>query len=184
MLSCNAHHLKSYHLCTLVLICFCCFDDLIGVVDGTLLALAGLKRLDMSSLVSESQCVPPSTLLPAVAQGAIGIQCRDNDPTMINYLNSLNHKDTKVCVDCERAFLKALDGNCRTPIAGQASITDGVLNFKGFLSKADGSESVFVDRSGSPHTFESIGREAAQEIKDHLGPAKFKEYQMSFDEAI
>jgi hydroxymethylbilane synthase len=155
-----------------------------GAVDGTLLALAGLKRLGMTDLISASQLVPAETMLPAVAQGAIGIQCRRDDARMMAYLNSLNHADTKVCVDCERAFLKALDGNCRTPIAGQASITGGVLNFKGFLSRADGSESVFVERSGAPGDCEDIGRAAAEEVRQHLGPEKFREFQQSFDEAI
>mmetsp|Transcript_16287 Transcript_16287/g.30413 ORF Transcript_16287/g.30413 Transcript_16287/m.30413 type:complete len:179 (+) Transcript_16287:2-538(+) len=155
-----------------------------GVVDGTLLALAGLRRLDMNELIQESQQVPPSAMLPAVAQGAIGIQCREGDSRMLAYLRHLNHEDTKTCVDCERSFLRALDGNCRTPIAGQARIADGELKFKGFLSKADGSESVFVERSGSPRDGAAVGEGAALEIKRHLGPEKFKEYQMSFDDAI
>jgi hydroxymethylbilane synthase len=153
-------------------------------VDATLLALAGLRRLDMHDLVRQSYEVPASTMLPAVAQGAIGIQCREGDERMLAYLRHLNHADTKTCVDCERAFLRALDGNCRTPIAGQASIVDGELRLKGFLSKADGSESVFVERSGSPQDAVLVGEAAALEVKQHLGPAKFKEYQMSFDEAI
>lgn len=156
-----------------------------GDVDGTLLALAGLKRLEMTEVVEQSQCVPPELMLPAVAQGAIGIQCRADDTNMLKYLKKLNHPDTKTCVDCERAFLKSLDGNCRTPIAGQAKIcADGKLHFKGFLAKTDGSESVFVEQSGEPIDSIAIGEAAAEEIKAHLGPQKFKEYQSSFSESI
>ena len=160
------------------------FRYLLGLVDGTLLALAGLQRLGMSDLVKRSQCVPRSLMLPAVAQGAIGIQCRSNDTKIINYLKQLNHCETKLCVDCERAFLKGLDGNCRTPIAGQASIENGILKLRGFLSKADGSESVFVDKSGSPDEFDSIGQLAALDIKTRLGTKKFMEYQITFSDEI
>ena len=171
----------------LCLHCFVFFFTLwcTGDVDGTLLALAGLKRLGMTEVVEQSQCVPPELMLPAVAQGAIGIQCRADDTNMLKYLKKLNHPDTKTCVDCERAFLKSLDGNCRTPIAGQAKIcADGKLHFKGFLAKTDGSESVFVEQSGEPIDSIAIGEAAAEEIKAHLGPQKFKEYQSSFSESI
>ncbi len=79
-----------------------------GVVDATLLALAGLKRLGMTDLLAESQTVGWETMLPAVSQGAIGIQCRSNDERSLKYLAVLNHPDTKIAVDCERAFLKVL----------------------------------------------------------------------------
>ena len=89
------------------------------MVDATLLALAGLKRLDMSDVISSSQTLAWTDMLPAVAQGAIGIQCRSDDTKALNYLSKLNHWQTKEAVDCERAFLASLDGNCRTPIAGE-----------------------------------------------------------------
>jgi len=89
-----------------------------GVVDATLLALAGLKRLGMTDVVSTSQTITWDEMLPAVAQGAIGIQCRSDDAQALKYLAALNHAPTKAAVDCERAFLAELDGNGRTPIAG------------------------------------------------------------------
>lgn len=94
-----------------------------GVVDATLLALAGLKRMSMERHATST--LEENEMLPAVAQGAIGIQCRANDVKMLRYLASLNCEDTKRCVDCERAFLAVLDGNCRTPIAGHAKILGG-----------------------------------------------------------
>ena len=78
-------------------------------------------------------------MLPATAQGAIGIQCREDDEKIIKYLDALNCEETKIAIDCERAFLAALDGNCRTPIAGQAKLQDdGTLYFEGLIAKVDG----------------------------------------------
>lgn len=90
------------------------------VVDATMLAYAGLKRLNMAHVATN--ILEQSEMLPAVSQGAIGIQCREGDATMLKYLDKLNCPDTKVAVDCERAFLAALDGNCKTPIAGEQVI--------------------------------------------------------------
>jgi len=89
-----------------------------GIVDATLLAKAGLNRMNLEEHITK--VLEWDTMLPAVAQGAIGIQCREGDERILRYLDALNCKDTKTAVDCERAFLAALDGNCRTPIAGQA----------------------------------------------------------------
>lgn len=91
-------------------------------VSGTLLALAGLKRLGLENVVSA--VLSADEMLPAVAQGAIGIQCRSDDAKMLEYLAPLNCQQTKQCVDCEREFLTVLDGNCRTPIAGYACIEE------------------------------------------------------------
>ena len=93
-------------------------DD--DVVDGTLLALAGLKRMDMQDCITK--ILDWDYMLPAVAQGAIGIQVRSDDARTIKYIKALNHHDTKLCVDCERSFLATLDGSCKTPIAGQVPL--------------------------------------------------------------
>mmetsp|Transcript_11005 Transcript_11005/g.16776 ORF Transcript_11005/g.16776 Transcript_11005/m.16776 type:complete len:250 (+) Transcript_11005:7-756(+) len=151
-----------------------------GDVDATLLALAGLKRLGMQDLVDESCVLDWDEMLPAVAQGAIGIQCRSDDIEMLRYIAALNHPATKMAVDCERAFLATLDGNCRTPIAGQARMIDGKLHFKGLVAKADGSEVARAERIGNPMECESIGREAGLEIIERLGAVKFKEFQDTF----
>ena len=88
------------------------------MVDATLLALAGLKRLGMTEVIAAAQIIDWEDMLPAVAQGAIGIQCRSDDAQALRYLAALSHAPTKAAVDCERSFLAVLDGNCRTPIAG------------------------------------------------------------------
>jgi hydroxymethylbilane synthase len=101
-----------------------------GIVDATLLAKAGLNRMKLQEHITT--VLEWDEMLPAVAQGAIGIQCREGDESTLRYLAALNHADTKLSVDCERAFLAALDGNCRTPIAGQAKLLpDGQLYFRG-----------------------------------------------------
>jgi hydroxymethylbilane synthase len=145
------------------------------VVDATLLALAGLKRLGMTDVIASAQTIEWDEMLPAVAQGAIGIQCRSDDAQALKYLAALNHHETKLAVDCERAFLAELDGNCRTPIAGQAKIVDGKMHFRGLISKPDGKEMISVTRVGEPADAVAIGHAAGQEIKSIAG-AKFKEY--------
>lgn len=130
----------------------------------------------MSDVISTSQIIEWEEMLPAVAQGAIGIQCRTNDEKILGYLSVLNHVNTKIAVDCERSFLAELDGNCRTPIAGQAKIIEGnTLVFEGIISKPDGTDMIRVKTQGSAADAVSLGRKAALEIKDIAG-AKFREY--------
>jgi hydroxymethylbilane synthase len=133
------------------------------VVDATLLAYAGLLRMEMTD--SLTSVIDKDEMLPAVGQGAIGIQCRSDDTVALKYLATLNHQDTKTCVDCERAFLETLDGNCRTPIAGQAVITNGILDFKGLIAKVDGSEVFNTALGGKPEDAVAIGKEAGEYLK-------------------
>jgi hydroxymethylbilane synthase len=141
-------------------------------VDATLLAVAGLNRMNMQDCITK--ILDWDEMLPAVAQGAIGIQCRSDDETSLKYLAALNHPDTKVCVDCERGFLATLDGNCKTPIAGQAKVIDGKVHFKGLVSMPDGSQMFEVERVGEMSDAEKIGREAGEDIKKRAGEAFFK----------
>lgn len=138
-----------------------------GVVDATLLALAGLARMDMTK--HATSIIDQDEMLPAVAQGAIGITCRDGDKAMLDFLAPLNHVETKTCVDCERSFLAKLDGSCRTPIAGQASIEDGVLQFRGLVAKPDGSVVFETTRQGKPEDALAIGTDAGTELKEKMG---------------
>lgn len=144
-----------------------------GVVDATLLAYAGLKRMDMQD--EATAVLEMDEMLPAVAQGAIGIQCREDDERALRYIAPLNHEDTFTAVSCERAFLAALDGNCKTPIAGQAKILpDGTLHFSGLVAKPDGSQIFRVERSGPVADAERIGTEAGEQIKADAGIAFFE----------
>ena len=138
-----------------------------GIVDATMLAKAGLKRMGMEEHITE--VLEFETMLPAVAQGAIGIQIREGDEKMMRYVDALNDPETKVAVDCERAFLAALDGNCRTPIAGQAKLVDGALIFSGLIAKPDGSIIYKTNRSGPPESALAMGTEAGDELRAKCG---------------
>jgi hydroxymethylbilane synthase len=144
-----------------------------GVVDATLLALAGLSRMNMTEHITK--VIEIDEMLPAVAQGAIGITCRAGDSKMLEFLAPLNHEPTKTCVDSERAFLSKLDGSCRTPIAGQARIDDaGVLHFKGLVAKPDGSVVYETTREGSPDDALAIGIDAGLELRAKMGENFFE----------
>ncbi|KAF5948970.1 hypothetical protein HYC85_014927 [Camellia sinensis] len=145
-----------------------------GVVQATLLALAGLKRLNMTENVTA--ILSMDDMLPAVAQGAIGIACRSNDDKMANYIASLNHEETRLAVACERAFLEALDGSCRTPIAGYACRDeDGNCIFKGLVASPDGTRVLETSRHG-PYAYEDMvlmGKDAGKELLSRAGPGFF-----------
>ncbi|KAK6241537.1 hypothetical protein QUC31_014804 [Theobroma cacao] len=145
-----------------------------GVVQATLLALAGLRRLSMTENVTSVLSI--DEMLPAVAQGAIGIACRSNDEKMANYLASLNHEETRLTVACERAFLETLDGSCRTPIAGNAyKDEDGNCVFKGLVASPDGKRVLETSRKGQ-YAFEDMvmmGKDAGKELLSRAGPGFF-----------
>jgi hydroxymethylbilane synthase len=137
-------------------------DD--GVVDATLLALAGLRRLDMADRAAGILSV--EEMLPAVAQGAIGITCRSDDARAQGWLARINHVATTIAVACERAFLRVLDGSCRTPIGGLATLDgEGGLSFIGRLARTDGSAIFEARRSGSAADAEALGLDAGNEVK-------------------
>ncbi len=92
------------------------------VVDALLLAMAGLRRLDLVDQATTA--LSPEVMLPAIAQGAIGILCRQDDSHTYHLLRPLNHLPTSLCVEAERAFLATLNGNCRVPVAGLAELID------------------------------------------------------------
>ncbi|XP_039144898.1 porphobilinogen deaminase, chloroplastic [Dioscorea cayenensis subsp. rotundata] len=145
-----------------------------GEVQATLLALAGLKRLNMTENVTATLSV--EEMLPAIAQGAIGIACRSNDDKMANYLASLNHEETRLAVACERAFLETLDGSCRTPIAGYAyRDKDGDCLFRGLVASPDGTRVLETSRKG-PFVLNdmiSMGKDAGKELISRAGPGFF-----------
>lgn len=145
-------------------------DD--GVVDATLLAIAGLKRMDMDGCATS--ILEWDEMLPAVAQGAIGIQCRDDDERSLKLLAALNHPETKACVDCERAFLEALDGNCKTPIAGQARIVDDKILFRGLIAMPDGTSKFETSTEGPVADAKKIGLAAGEELKAAAGDKFFE----------
>jgi hydroxymethylbilane synthase len=133
-----------------------------GMADATLLALAGLKRLGLADHVTS--VLSTDEMLPAVAQGAIGIACRSGDAKTRDLLQALNDASTATAVGCERAFLAQLDGSCRTPIAGLAEIAGGSLRFRGLVLNPEGTEWHEVEQRGAPADAATIGVESGREL--------------------
>jgi len=109
-------------------------------------------------------------MLPAVAQGAIGVSCRSDDAQTRELLQSLNDDSTATAVACERAFLGELDGSCRTPIAGLAELRDNIIRFRGEILTPDGKQCLATERSGPAETALRLGEDAATELLDRAGP--------------
>jgi len=141
-----------------------------GEVDGLVLALCGLERLGKAGVATE--ILSPERMLPAVGQGALAIECRADDSALRQLLMPLNDAASAACVACERAMLAALDGSCRTPIAGNAEVRNGTLHFRGMILKPDGSEAHETVRDGSVQDAEVLGADAGRELKGRA-PADF-----------
>jgi hydroxymethylbilane synthase len=138
-----------------------------GQADATILALAGLKRLELTDAIAT--IMSADEFLPAVGQGAIVVETREDDGRTRDLLARINHPDTATALTCERAFLAVLDGSCRAPIAGHATLAGDVLTFRGMIFKPDGSQSFETSRSGNQRDAARLGTEAGQELKSRGG---------------
>jgi hydroxymethylbilane synthase len=139
-----------------------------GKADATVLALAGLERLGLGSHITS--ILSTDEMLPAVAQGAIGIACCSDDFATYELLQALNDDNTAIAITCERAFLAQLDGSCRTPIAGLAEIAAGSLRFRGLVLNPDGTEWHEIEQRGLPEDAANIGAESGRELLALAGP--------------
>ncbi len=142
-----------------------------GVADATLLACAGLKRLGDEAVITAPIAV--DEFLPAVGQGAITIESRIGDERIAGLLAAIHHEPTAKALACERAFLRLLDGSCRTPIAGLAEVDGDRLTFSGLVLMPDGSEAYDITMVGSADEAEAIGMNAANKLKEKAGDAFF-----------
>ena len=138
-----------------------------GEVDATLLAVAGLKRLGL--LAAATDFLDIDTFLPAVGQGAIGIETRADDTATRALVDKINDADTATALAAERAFLAVLDGSCRTPIGGHAHVTAGIVRFRGIIVRPDGGEAYEVLREGRREEAAALGADAGRELKDRAG---------------
>ena len=138
-----------------------------GVADATLLALAGLKRLGLAD--KATAVLDVDAFLPAVGQGAIGIETRIDDARTRELLQLIDHADTASALAAERAFLAVLDGSCHTPIAGHATVAAGRLRFRGMIVKPDGSEAHETAREGGISDAEALGADAGHELRGRAG---------------
>ena len=140
-------------------------DD--GVAECTFLAVAGLNRLKMEDIITTA--ISTEEMLPAVAQGAIGIERRENDIKIATMLEAIHNSKTGLLLSAERAFLEALDGSCETPIAGLAELSNGNLRFRGEILKPDGSEVFSDEQLASKEDATLIGVEMAQKLLSKAG---------------
>jgi hydroxymethylbilane synthase len=138
-----------------------------GDVDATLLACAGLNRLGLSHEITAAIAV--EDMLPALGQGAIGIEIRRDDGALPEAIARINDEGTAQAVACERGFLAELDGSCKTPIAGYARISGGRLYFKGETLTPDGRDAFPAIREGLPGEAWDLGRDAGLEVKRRGG---------------
>lgn len=140
-----------------------------GVAEATFLAVAGLNRLGNQALITQAMAV--ETMIPAVAQGAIGIEVRLDDARVRPMAEALDHQPTRIAIDAERAFLARLDGSCRTPIAGYARLLpSGDVALAGEILTPDGRARHYVNRIGPASDAAAIGDDAALELLRHAGP--------------
>jgi hydroxymethylbilane synthase len=140
-----------------------------GDADATLLALAGLKRLDKADVATA--ILDTAEMLPAVAQGAIGLEIRAADRRMRALLQPLHHAATALAVTAERACLAELEGSCRTPIAAHAELMrDGQLRLRALIARPDGSRVHRDERVGPAADAEQLGRDSGRHLKSLAGP--------------
>jgi len=133
-----------------------------GQFDAIILATAGVKRLGLQDRITE--ILSPDISLPAIGQGAVGIECRINDEFVNDLISPLNHPETSICVKAERAFLKKLEGGCQVPIAAHARLTDGRIVLDGLVGSISGDKIIKVHSEGEPGDAENLGIALAEEI--------------------
>jgi hydroxymethylbilane synthase len=138
-----------------------------GEVGATFLAMAGLVRLGLTEVVSAP--LEPEEMLPAVAQGAIGIECHHGNAAVMELLARINHGETLVRITAERAFLAALDGSCRTPIAALAELSGDRLRLRGLVASPDGQRIERIESEGAAADAQALGADAGAGIRVRLG---------------
>jgi hydroxymethylbilane synthase len=146
-------------------------DD--GEYDAIMLAAAGILRLGLKERIT--QLIPESVLLPAIGQGAIGIECRAGDSEVHELIAPLNDHETSLCVETERAFSRRLFGGCQLPIAGQASIKGNQINLVGLVARIDGSEVIKSELSGDIEKRDETGTTLAESLLERGADEILKE---------
>ena len=142
-----------------------------GVAACTFLAMAGLNRLGMTHVATST--IETTEMLPAVAQGCIGIERRADDTRAAEMLAAIHHGPTGHRLAAERAFLAALDGSCETPIAGLAELDGGSLRLRGEILKTDGSQALDDDQTGAVEDGPEMGRAMAAALLARAGKGFF-----------
>jgi len=135
-------------------------DD--GQYDAIILASAGLKRLGLEERIRH--CIEPSVSLPAVGQGALGLECRADDQDVLALIQPLLHIETDVCVRAERAFNAYLEGGCQVPIAGYATLQDGKIHIEGRVGSVDGQTLLRAELTDEAHNAQQLGENLARNL--------------------
>lgn len=141
-----------------------------GQFDAIILAAAGVKRLGLQKRITE--ILPAAISLPAIGQGAIGIECRRDDEFINSILKKLNHRATSICVKAERAFLKKLEGGCQVPIGAYAELEKSksqnseskILVIRGLVGSLDGKTLIKGSKNGKPENAEALGTALAESL--------------------
>lgn len=133
-----------------------------GQYDAIILAAAGVKRLGLAERIA--QLIPHEEILPAIGQGAIGIECREDDTEVHDLLMPLNHEDTRVCVEAERSLSRRMYGGCQLPIAGQAVLAGDTLSLSGLVARVDGTEIVKSSLEGGRMEGDKLGIELGERL--------------------
>jgi hydroxymethylbilane synthase len=145
-----------------------------GVADATFLACAGLNRLGLDRHITQK--VSTEVMLPAVAQGAIGLEIRADDTETARRIAPLNDAATALCVAAERMFLATLDGSCRTPIAGLAQIAGSTMRLQGQILSPDGKRRYFAERTAAANEALQLGQNCARELLAAAGSDFFRSF--------
>jgi hydroxymethylbilane synthase len=145
-----------------------------GVADCTFLAMAGLNRLGMARVAQSA--IEPAEMLPAIAQGAIGIERREGDTRTAALLEPVHDAETGQRLAAERAFLARLDGSCETPIAGLAELDGAMLRLRGEILRPDGSEALVEEGTAPTEDGAELGRTLAARLLDRA-PAGFFDWR-------
>lgn len=141
-------------------------DDPKGQYAGIVLAVAGLSRIDMSHRISH--ILTPAESLHAVSQGALGVECRENDPVCTDLLNSLNHTETSLMCTSERSLMRTLEGGCSVPIGVNSSLDkDGKLTLRGLVASLDGQH--VVEHEASTVLDPSLSLDEQYNLANDLG---------------
>ena len=135
-----------------------------GDVDAVVLATAGLKRLGFENIISH--VIPYDQIMPAIGQGALGLEARRYDQRTIDLLSFLNHESTETAVKAERSFLRELGGGCQVPIAGFAQLSADVVHLKGMVAELDGRRIVSDEITGRKDQAEESGIKLARMLID------------------
>ncbi|MDH3979465.1 MAG: hydroxymethylbilane synthase [Gammaproteobacteria bacterium] len=133
-----------------------------GDYDAIVLACAGLKRLGLGERITAA--FSPETMLPAIAQGVIGIECRSDDVWVAGLIDVLNDPHTAIRTQAERAMNARLAGGCQAPVAGFSELVDGTLELRGLVGRPDGSDIIHGAISGPADDAVALGRELAEDL--------------------